>query len=454
MLTATETSASTEATQEHGQQAGELSSPAPGDQKPLPLWRNLQFQTLWLGQSASTLGVAVADIAYPLAILAITGSPARAGLFAAVQATGMLVAGLPAGSLADRYDSRKIAIGAEACRALITCVVVIALVRGWPSLALLLSAAALLGAGQAISGAARMLLVRAVVPASQLTRALTQDEIRMNGSALVGPALGGALYGVHALAHAVPFLFTAGCFVLAVTTATVMKLLPGGAAPVAPVADRPVGQSTAGPDKPADRTVRDNDMLAGLRTLWREPVLRAAMLLIMAVNTVGAGLDLAIIVLLRHQHIPSGTIGLALGIGAVGGLAGAPLVKALHRINPGVLLFLVSFELVLIFALLALPFGPWWTAGLVFVSMLGVPAIRVLVDILVLRQAPTEVRGRVVAAVMMLVGLGIPVGTGAVGLLLQYLPAEMAVLTLAAVLAVVVGFCCTNRTLWRARWPQ
>src|SRR5579859_2223694 len=71
---------------------------------PRPLRRNVPFQLLWIGTSAATLGVSVADIAYPLAILAATGSPALAGLFAAIQALGMLLAGLPAGVLADRYD--------------------------------------------------------------------------------------------------------------------------------------------------------------------------------------------------------------------------------------------------------------------------------------------------------------------------------------------------------------
>lgn len=78
----------------------------------------------------STLGVSVADVAYPLAILAITGSPGVAGLFAAVQAIGMLAAGLPAGSLADRYDSRAIVIVTETCRALVTVTLVTALIAG------------------------------------------------------------------------------------------------------------------------------------------------------------------------------------------------------------------------------------------------------------------------------------------------------------------------------------
>src|SRR6202453_257654 len=81
-----------------------------------PLRQNLRFQALWIGSTSSTLGVAVADIAYPLLILMITGSPAKAGLFAAVQTIGMLAAGLPAGSLADRYDPRSIVLVAAPCR--------------------------------------------------------------------------------------------------------------------------------------------------------------------------------------------------------------------------------------------------------------------------------------------------------------------------------------------------
>lgn len=414
---------------------------APGESPvspPRPLRRNWPFQTLWIGTSTSTLGVSVADIAYPLTILAITRSPALAGLFAAVQGLGMLAAGLPAGVLADRYDGRTIVIVTEAARAAVTAAVAVALIAGWLSLPLLFTAAALLGAGQVIKSAAGMLLLRSVVPPAQLTQALTQDEIRMNGSALAGPALGGALYAVRALAHAIPFLFTAASFLVALVTAALMK--------------RPAGQpnSTTAESRPdAGR----GSMLAGVRTLWGQPVLRVATMLIMFVNTIGAGLELVIIVILRHQAVPSSVIGLALGIGAAGGLAGAPLVKILHRLRPGVLLLAVCMLDAVILALLAVPFGPWWVAGLLFTAMLGIPALRVLVDILVIRQAPPEQRGRVVAALMTLIGLGVPAGLAGCGLLLQYLPAQAAILMMAAAEAVGVGYCSTRRELWQARWP-
>jgi predicted MFS family arabinose efflux permease len=412
---------------------------------PTPLWRNLQFQTLWIGTTASTVGVSVADVAYPLLILAMTGSPALAGLFAAVQAVGMLAAGLPAGSLADRYDGRALVIAAETARAAVTAAVVVALVTGWLSLPLLLAAAALLGMGQAVKGAAGLLLMRSVVAPEQLTRALTQDEVRINGAALAGPAIGGTLYGVHALAHALPFMFTAGSFLLALTAAALMTIVPGA------TRDRARPPAARAEDaSPADRS---GSMVAGLRTLWDQPVLRAATMLIMFVNTIGAGLELVIIVILRHQAVPPGMIGLALGVGAAGGLAGAPLVTIFHRLRPGVLLLVMCMLDVAILALLAVPFGPWWVAGLLFTVMLGVPALRVLVDILVIRQAPPEQRGRVVAALMTLISLGIPAGVAGCGLLLQYLPAQAAMLTLAAVEAAGVAYCSTRRELRQARWP-
>jgi len=195
-------------------------------------------------------------------------------------------------------------------------------------------------------------------------------------------------------------------------------------------------------------------MLAGIRALWRAPVVRATMLLIMIANMIGVGLDLVVIVILRAQHHSSGTIGLVLGAGAIGGLAGAPLVKVLHRLRPGVLLLGMGLTFIPVFACLALPFGPWWVASLLFIAMLGVPALRVLIDVLIIRQTPDEQRGRIVAAVMMLIGLGMPAGMAGTGLLLQLLPAQAAMLTLVGVFAVGVAYCATKRQLWRARWPE
>jgi predicted MFS family arabinose efflux permease len=106
-----------------------------------------------------------------------------------------------------------------------------------------------------------------------------------------------------------------------------------------------------------------------------------------------------------------------------------------------------------VLALLALPLGPWWAAGLLFIALLGIPSVQVAMDILLIRQAPAEQRGRVVAAFMTLVGLGLPIGLAGCGLLLQYVPAQAAMLTLAAILAAAVAYSATKRELWHAPWP-
>ena len=162
-------------------------------------------------------------------------------------------------------------LATEGGRAAVTAVVVLALAGGWLSLPLLLAAGALLGIGQAICATARTLLLRSVVSDEQLTTALAQDQVRTNGAAMAGPALGGALYAVRALAHALPFVFTAASFVLALATTAALpsreKRQPDDRQPRDPAA--------------AADPVRGG-MLAGVRVLWEHPVLRAAMILIMS----------------------------------------------------------------------------------------------------------------------------------------------------------------------------
>jgi MFS family permease len=413
-----------------------------------PLRRNLQFQALWAGAAASSLGINVALVAYPLAILALTGSPARAGLFAAVQTCGTLLGGLPAGQFADRHDRRMIVIVGETTRALVTAAVAVGLIFGWLSLAPLLLAGAVLGLAQPVTATARMPLLRSVVAPQQLTAALVQEQVRQDSAALAGPPIAGALYAIRVLGHAVPFLFAAGTFALAVVSAVLMKVMVGGAQ--GGTASGPARQPAQGH---AGAASGRTGMLVGLTTIWSHPVLRAALTLLMMVNTIGAGLELIVIVILRDQHIGSGIIGLVLAAGAVGGLAGAPLVRFLHRLRPGVLLISVCVVLVPVNALFALPFGAWWAAMLLFVGMLGVPSIRVLLDVLVLRQAPDSERGRVAAAVMTLLGLGMPIGMSGAGLLLQYLRPAAAMLTCAVLLAVGTAAFATHRALLQARWP-
>jgi len=48
------------------------------DRAPPPLSRNREFALLWSGQALSGLGSQISTVAYPLLVLAVTGSPAVA----------------------------------------------------------------------------------------------------------------------------------------------------------------------------------------------------------------------------------------------------------------------------------------------------------------------------------------------------------------------------------------
>ena len=435
--------------------AGNPVAPAAGAVPPLR--RNWRFQTLWAGSTTALTGVSAADVAYPLVILSMTGSPALAGLFGFLQAAALVVCGLPAGQVVDRWDRRRVLIAAESVRVAATSTVALLFALHQLTLAPILVAAVLLGAAQPFSGSARMLLVRSVVAPEQLTAALTQDEVRGGIAELVGPTLGGVLYG---LGRALPFLFGAVSFAVSLACAIVVR--PDAPASAAAVRNAAAGSDASETSEASEASAAEDGgdggvfsgMFAGIRTLWADPALRAAVVLVSFLNAAGAPLTLVAIYLLHRESAPSWSIGLALSGAAVGGLAGAGLVKPLHRLfRPGwLLLGVVASEVPLVIAL-GLVHGPWAVAVVLFCGMLGIPTLSVLLDVLIFRQVPEQQRGRTITSAMTIIALGIPVGTGAIGLLLQYLGGTGAVLCLAALLACGASWAAAQPRLRAAQWP-
>lgn len=410
---------------------------------PPPLRRNWRFQLLWTGATSATLGVEAVDVAYPLLVLALTGSPALAGLFGFVQAAANVLLGLPIGRLVDRWDHRRMLLGAEALRALATGSVALVLAFGRLTMAHLLLVAAVLGVGAALGGPVRMLMVRAVVPPQQLTRALTQDEVREGAAALIGPAVGGSLYGV---ARVLPFLTGALTFGLSLLCALFVRL---------PAREAPPADGRSQDEEKDGKKDASDGMFAGVAELWRQPVLRGSILLIGMFYLVVTAAVLVVVVSLRRQHASPGMVGLALTGGAVGMLLGSLLVSRLHgRMTPGRLLLLVSGTAAVSVALLAAPLGPWWVFGVLFLAHLTVPALRVLIDIMILRQVPGDRRGRTIVATMTVLSVGPPLGTLAAGLLMQFAGVAWAVLALAVLQAAVTLYGLRDREVAGARWPE
>src|SRR5881398_347608 len=74
---------------------------------------------LWSGQLVSTLGSAASGIVFPLLILAITNSPAAAGIAGALSMLPYALFSLPAGALIDRWDRKRVMILCDTGRAVL-----------------------------------------------------------------------------------------------------------------------------------------------------------------------------------------------------------------------------------------------------------------------------------------------------------------------------------------------
>ena len=416
---------------------------------PVPLRRNKNFQLLWTGSVAAFVGLSVADIAYPLAILAMTRSPFRAGLFATVQLIAMMLLTLPVGQLLDRVDRRRALLFGEGLRTVVVAGVAAAYVGGVLNFWELMVAAVALGAAQPF-GSARMLMVRTVVPEEQLTTALTQEQVRNHGAELVGPPLGGALF---AASRALPFVFCAAMTLMSFVCALFVKLpakLATDATTSAGSAGSPGSEVSADPAEPADA----GGALAGLRIVLRTPLMRATALTLTLVNMVGYPLYLCLIVLMERQGSSSRAVGFVVGAMAAGGLAGTLYVKPLHRLfRPGWLLIAACAWFTAGIGAVAVLHTPAEAAALMFLSGLPIPAAVVMINILILQQVPDEQRGRTNAALQTLMAGGMPLGMLTAGVALQYLSPRTTLIALAAGMAAAALYAASQHALRTATWP-
>lgn len=179
----------------------------------VPLWRNRDFLLLWTGQVVSTIGARVSGIAYPLIVLAISGSAAQAGLVSAAQTAPFLIWFLPAGALVDRWPRKRIMLAADAGRAVALASVAVAVLLGQIMIGYLIVVAFVEGTLYVFFLLAETAALPHVVPKPQLPTAVAQNQARDQGAGLIGQPLGGILFG---LGHAVPFAADAVSYLVGV----------------------------------------------------------------------------------------------------------------------------------------------------------------------------------------------------------------------------------------------
>lgn len=327
----------------------------------------------------------------------MTHSAAKAGLvgFALILPYPLFV--LPAGLVADRWDRKRVMIVSDVVRCVALGALVIALLAGHASLALILVVAFVDGTMFAFFNIAEIGALRAVVPKSELPRAAAAEQARYSLVVLGGPPLGGFLFG---LGRSLPFVADAVSYVFSLVSVVAMRT------PFQDEVSRPEGR------------VRDQ-VLEGFGWLWRQPFLRTCALLFAFTNFGGNALYLFVIVAGQRQGLSPAHIGLVIAI--YGGLS---LVGSL--VSPRIQRLLGMRAILLATLWLGIGVGAYALEPDVYILLAGVaplallnPTLNAVVIGYRVAITPDRLQGRVNSAARLLAQVGAPLGPVAAGVLLS-----------------------------------
>ncbi|MFJ8913669.1 MFS transporter [Amycolatopsis sp. NPDC102389] len=362
-----------------------------------PLFRNRDFQAMWISQFFAAFGKEAAEIAYPLLILATTGSATYAGAVGAVQLVVAGVMSLPGGSLTDRFNRKMIMIVCDLARlVLLTLFAVLVMSDGvnvWFTFAIVILSATCLG----VSNPAGMAAIKQLVPASQLTQATAQNQIRFFGATVAGPPAGGALF---ALARALPFFAAALSFL----ASAVILLL--------------VKKPTQAPRTVETKTAPKGRMLDGFKFILKQPIILTLVLWAMGSNMAfnHSGMFLALIATAQDRGASEALIGTTLAIAGGGGLTGALLAGiVLKYVRPPVIMAYAIWIGPVAAVLLTFVPGTLPLGVIVACIFLRAGVVGALIYGYIAALVPDNLQGRVIGAVMFVGMIAQPIGIFAVG---------------------------------------
>jgi MFS family permease len=278
----------------------------------VPLRRNRDFVLLQTGQLLSNLGSRMTSIAYPLLVLGMTGSPAKAGFVAFARILPVALFTLPAGVAADRWSRRRIMIAADAVRVAAVSVLVVTIwldsTLFWPVAVI----AFVEGVGVAFFTAAYPGAMRSVVSVEQLPDAISTQTGRLAVVQLAGSPLGGALYTVG---RSVPFVVDVLSYLFSAASLMAMR-------------------TPFQLEREHDPSPLRSRLVEGLRFVWSRPFLRTCALVFGLLNFVGQGLLFLIVVIGVDQGLSGGAVGLLVSVFFAAALVGTFISPFVRRMLP------------------------------------------------------------------------------------------------------------------------
>ncbi len=366
---------------------------------------------LQAGQLLSSAGTESTSIAYPLLVLAITNSPAKAGIVSAARILPRALFSVPAGVAADRWNRRRLMIAADGVRVVaigsLAATIVLDQITFWQ----IPVVAFVEGAGAAVFSVAQTGALRAVVPPPQLPAAVATITGRQATVQLVGPPLGGALFG---LARALPFLVDAISYAFSTVSLLAMRT--------------PFQE-----DRKRDRSSLRSQLTEGFHFMWRQPFLRTCSMLFGLANFIGPGVLFAIVVIGKRQGLSGGGVGVlvaAFGACLLLGSFLSPLVRSLLPVRAVLVLELWTWIGCAVF--LVWPSVYVLTAG-ILPTALAIPSTDSVVGAYRIAITPDRLLGRVESVRTTIALLIAPLGPLVAGVLLGAVSERAAIAVFAAV---------------------
>jgi MFS family permease len=269
-----------------------------------PAFGERDFRLWWLALLGMGISLQMLEVAIGWEVYGQHGSALDLGWIGLAEFVPLFLLALPAGQLADRASRRLIFAGALLLGASVGVGLALLSASGttqvWPFLALAMGA----GASMALGWPAARAMPPTLVSVDALQNAMALRSIASQIGMVVGPALGGLLYGVSA---ALVYELAAGSCVAAAGCVLAMRPRPA--------ADTATGQAAS-----------LQNVLEGLRFVGHTPILLGAILLDLLAVLFGGAVALLPIFARSILQVGATGLGVLRAAPAVGALAGAAFI--------------------------------------------------------------------------------------------------------------------------------
>ena len=366
------------------------------------LWRHRDFMLLWVGQSVSRLGDQFTALALPyVAVTALRADAGQMGVLGALGTLPFLLFGLLVGVWVDRHRRRPVLILGDLGRGALVGSIALLVFLGWLQMEILYLLAFLTGTLTVFFDIAYQAYLPSIVTRAQLVEGNSKLETTNTGAQFVGPSVAGVV--IQVLSAGWAMVFDGLTFLY---SAIMMVFI----------------RAKETPPDPTQRRSAFSEAREGMSVVFGDVRLWSIAGCTGTSNFFGSiWFTLLILYAVEGLEMDAVGLGVAFGLGSLGGIGGAISGASLARrygVGPCIVASIIVGSLGGIVLLLATPASAF-LAVTATMALVGFGTVVYNINQVSLRQAlvPVRLQGRLNATMRFLVWGTIPLGSLAGGIL-------------------------------------